>query len=173
MTTAPSFRLGSVALPVYLPGLLFSIGEGAVIPVIPVDAARLGGSLALAGFISALIMVGTLIGDIPSGWIVAKVGERTAMIGSAVAALAGLLLCILATVPAVLGLGVLLIGIATASFALARQAFMTTFVPASHRARGAPPPPPKLSPRHGPRASARRRGPGSVARRAPPCRTVL
>ncbi|GAA4737145.1 MFS transporter [Amnibacterium soli] len=135
MTTAPSFRLGSVALPVYLPGLLFSIGEGAVIPVIPVDAARLGGSLALAGFISALIMVGTLIGDIPSGWIVAKVGERTAMIGSAVAALAGLLLCILATAPAVLGIGVLLIGIATASFALARQAFMTTFVPASHRAR--------------------------------------
>jgi len=135
MTTAPSFRLGSVALPVYLPGLLFSIGEGAVIPVIPVDAARLGGSLALAGFVSALIMVGTLIGDIPSGWIVAKVGERTAMIGSAVAALVGLLLCILATVPAVLGLGVLLIGIATASFALARQAFMTTFVPASHRAR--------------------------------------
>ena len=135
MTTAPSFRLGSVALPVYLPGLLFSIGEGAIIPVIPVDAARLGGSLALAGFVSALIMVGTLIGDIPSGWIVAKVGERTAMIGSAVAALAGLLLCIVATVPAVLGLGVLLIGIATASFALARQAFMTTFVPASHRAR--------------------------------------
>lgn len=135
MTTAPSFRLGSVALPVYLPGLLFSIGEGAVIPVIPVDAARLGGSLALAGFISALIMVGTLIGDIPSGWIVAKVGERTAMIGSAAAALVGLVLCILATVPAVLGLGVLLIGIATASFALARQAFMTTFVPASHRAR--------------------------------------
>jgi MFS family permease len=82
MTTAPAFRLGSVALPVYLPSLLFAIGEGAVIPVIPVDAARLGGSLALAGFISALIMVGTLIGDIPSGLIVAKVGERNAMLGS-------------------------------------------------------------------------------------------
>lgn len=135
MTTAGSFRLGSVALPVYLPSLLFAIGEGAIIPIIPVDAARLGGSLALAGFVSALIMVGTLIGDIPSGWIVAKVGERTAMLGSAVAALAGLVLCLLATVPAVLGLGVLLIGIATASFALARQAFMTTFVPVSHRAR--------------------------------------
>ncbi|GAA2748728.1 putative MFS family arabinose efflux permease [Amnibacterium kyonggiense] len=136
MTSAgPTFRLGSVALPVYLPGLLFSIGEGAVIPVIPVDAARLGGSLALAGFISALIMVGTLIGDIPSGWIVARVGERTAMIGSAVAALIGLVLCFLAVNPAMLGIGVLLLGIATASFALARQAFMTTFVPLSHRAR--------------------------------------
>jgi MFS family permease len=135
MTTAPGFRLGSVALPVYLPGLLFAIGEGAVIPVIPVDAARLGGSLALAGFISALIAVGTLIGDIPSGWIVSRVGERNAMIGSAVAALIGLTLCFLAVSPAMLGIGVLLLGIATASFALARQAFMTTFVPLSHRAR--------------------------------------
>jgi MFS family permease len=106
-----------------------------VIPVIPVDAAKLGGSLALAGFVSALIMVGTLIGDIPSGWIVAKVGERNAMLGSAVAALIGLGLCLIAATPAVLGLGVLLIGIATASFALARQAFMTTFVPITHRAR--------------------------------------
>jgi MFS family permease len=135
MSTVTPFRLGSVALPVYLPSLLFSIGEGAIIPIIPVDAARLGGSLALAGFVSALIMVGTLIGDIPSGWIVAKVGERTAMLGSSVAALLGLVLCIVAAVPAVLGLGVLLIGIATASFALARQAFMTTFVPVTHRAR--------------------------------------
>jgi MFS family permease len=135
MSTAPTFRLGSAALPVYLPSLLFAIGEGAVIPIIPVDAARLGGSIALAGFISALIMVGTLIGDIPSGWIVARVGERNAMLGSAVAALIGLLLCFVAAVPAVLALGVLLIGIATASFALARQAFMTTFVPISHRAR--------------------------------------
>jgi MFS family permease len=57
------------------------------------------------------------------------------MLGSSVAALAGLVLCLVAASPAVLGLGVLLLGIATASFALARQAFMTTFVPLSHRAR--------------------------------------
>ena len=135
VTEPVRFRLGSAALPVYLPSLLFAIGEGAVIPIIPVDAVRLGGSLALAGFISALLMVGTLIGDLPSGWIVSRVGERTAMLGSAVAALLGLVLCYLAPVPAVLGLGVLIIGIATASFALARQAFMTSFVPLAYRAR--------------------------------------
>src|SRR6478735_3182052 len=100
MTTAPTFRLGSVALPVYLPSLLFAIGEGAVLPIIPVAAARLGGSLALAGF------VGALITDIPSGWIVAKVGERNAMLGSSVAALIGLVLCLVAATPAVLGVGV-------------------------------------------------------------------
>ncbi|MGN6446310.1 MFS transporter [Amnibacterium sp.] len=135
MTTAAPFRLGSAALPVYLPSLLFAIGEGAIIPIIPVYASALGASLALAGFVSALIMVGTLIGDVPSGWIVAKVGERNAMLGSAVAAVIGLVLCVLATTPALLAVGVLLVGIATASFALARQAFMTTFVPLTHRAR--------------------------------------
>lgn len=135
MSSAPSFRLGSAALPVYLPSLVFAIGEGAIIPVIPVDAVRLGGSLALAGFITALLLVGELVGDVPSGWIVARVGERNAMIGSAVVALGGLALCLIATAPATLGIGVLLIGIATACFALARQAFMTTFVPMSHRAR--------------------------------------
>lgn len=135
MTTASPFRFGSVALPVYLPSLLFAVGEGAVIPVIPIDAARLGGSLGVAGFVSALIAVGTVVGDVPSGRIVARLGERRAMLGSAVLALLGLVACLVATTPFVLGVGVLVIGVATATFALARQAFMTTFVPVSHRAR--------------------------------------
>ena len=135
MTESAPFRLGSVALPVYLPSLLFATGEGAIIPIIPVAADRLGAPLALAGLIAALLMVGQLIGDVPSGAIVARVGERNAMLGSAVAALAGLVLCLVAPAPAVLALGVLVIGIATASFALARQAFMTTFVPLAYRAR--------------------------------------
>ena len=133
--TGESFRLGSVALPVYLPSLLFATGEGAIIPIIPVAAVHLGASLALAGLIAALITVGTVIGDLPSGWIVARVGERNAMLGSAIAALAGLVIALLSPNPFVLAVGVLLVGIATASFALARQAFMTSFVPLSHRAR--------------------------------------
>ncbi|MDH2445273.1 MFS transporter [Amnibacterium sp. CER49] len=135
MTSPAPFRLGSVALPVYLPSLLFATGEGAVIPILPVSATRLGAPLALAGLIAGLLTVGQLIGDLPSGWIVARVGERRAMLGSAAAALVGLLLALVAPVPAVLALGVLIVGIATASFALARQAFMTSFVPLAYRAR--------------------------------------
>ncbi|WP_375399997.1 MFS transporter [uncultured Amnibacterium sp.] len=133
--STPPFRLGSVALPVYLPSLLFATGEGAIIPIIPIDATRLGASLGLAGFIAALLTVGQLLGDVPSGWIVARIGERPAMIASATAALIGLATCLLAPVPGVLAAGVLVIGLATSSFALARQAFMTSFVPLSHRAR--------------------------------------
>ncbi|HET6824537.1 MAG TPA: MFS transporter, partial [Amnibacterium sp.] len=135
MTTTEPFRLGTVALPVYLPSLLFATGEGAIIPIIPVAAVHLGASLALAGFIAALITVGQLIGDLPSGWIVARIGERNAMLWSALAALLGLVVALLAPNPFVLAIGVLLVGIATASFALARQAFMTSFVPRAYRAR--------------------------------------
>ncbi|CAN5261028.1 MFS transporter [soil metagenome] len=129
------FRFRSIALPALLPTLLFSIGEGAIIPVIPVAADNLGASLAIAAVIASMIMVGQLFGDIPSGWIVARIGERTAMIDAALLAVAGLVTALVAPNPWVLGVGILLVGLATAVFALARHAFMTSFVPLGYRAR--------------------------------------
>jgi MFS family permease len=136
MTTAERpFRWRSIALPALLPTLIFSIGEGAIIPVIPLVANNLGATLAIAGLVAAILMVGELVGDIPSGWVVSRVGERPAMIGAALLSVVGLSVCFLAPNPVVLGLGVFLIGLATAVLALARHAFMTTFVPIEYRAR--------------------------------------
>ena len=42
------FRFRSIALPVLLPTLAFSIGEGAIIPIIPIVAHNLGAQLAIA-----------------------------------------------------------------------------------------------------------------------------
>ncbi len=135
MTTPPRFTWRSVALPAFLPTLLFSIGEGAIIPVIPIVADDLGATLAVAGLVAAMILVGELAGDIPSGWLVAKVGERPAMIGAALLATVGLLTATAARSTLQLGAGILLVGVATAVFSLARHAFMTSFVPQAHRAR--------------------------------------
>jgi MFS family permease len=132
---APPFDLRKMALPVYLPTLLFAIGEGAIILIIPIVADSLGATLAIAGLIAAMITLGHLLGDIPSGWLVSRIGERPAMIGAALVAIIGLGTATLAPNPLVLGLGILLVGIATAVFALARHAFMTTFVPQPYRAR--------------------------------------
>ncbi|TBN57232.1 MFS transporter [Glaciihabitans arcticus] len=134
-TSELPFRWRSIALPALLPTLLFSIGEGAIIPIIPIVSGNLGATLALAGLISALLMIGELVGDIPSGWLVSRIGERPAMIGASLLSVIGLVLCVLAPNPVALGLGIFLIGLATAVFALARHAFMTSFVPISHRAR--------------------------------------
>lgn len=131
----PAFSIRSVALSAFLPAALFAIGEGAIIPIIPIVADSLGASLPFAGFVAALILVGELVGDVPSGWLVARIGERTAMIGAALASIVGLVTCLLAPTPWVLAVGVFVIGLSTAVFALARHAFMTTFVPIEIRAR--------------------------------------
>jgi MFS family permease len=129
------FSFRSVALAAFLPTLLFSIGEGAIIPIIPIAAGNLGAGLAVAGFISSMVMLGELAGDIPSGWVVSRFGERASMIAAAVVAILGVFVCLLAPNYWVLMAGIFVVGLATAVFALARHAFMTTYVPAQFRAR--------------------------------------
>lgn len=132
---APAFSLRKVIIPVYLPTFLFTTGEGAIIPVIPTIAHDLHANLALAGLVAGMFAFGILVGDLPSGWIVSRVGERVAMIWAAIATLLGIALCTFALHWAMLGLGMFIIGLATSVFALARHAFLTTFVPLSWRAR--------------------------------------
>ncbi len=129
------FSLRSVALAAFVPTLLFSIGEGAIIPLIPLVAHDLGASLAMAGLLGALIMVGTLCGDIPSGVIVSRIGERTAMIWASLLAVLAIMICLAAPNVWVLGIGIFIVGLATAVFGLARHAFLTSYVPLAYRAR--------------------------------------
>jgi MFS family permease len=129
------FRWSAVILVAVLPSTLFSTGEGAILPIIPVVAHSLGASLAIAGLVSTMLLVGQVVGDIPSGQVIARIGERNAMIGASMLAALGLVTCYFAANPWVLGAGIFVIGLATAVFLLARHAFMTTFVPPRYRAR--------------------------------------
>ena len=129
------FQLRQAALPVYLPTLLFSAGEAAFIPIVPVIAQNVGANLATAGLVAGMLTLGIVFGDIPSGWIISRIGERMAMLWSTLVALIGGGLALAATNPFMLGLGIFFIGLATSAFALARHAFLTTFVPFAYRAR--------------------------------------
>ncbi|GAA2462678.1 MFS transporter [Agromyces soli] len=131
----PQFSWGSIVLPAYLPTLLFSLGEGAIIPVIPVVATERGASIAIAGLVAAMLMIGELLGDLPAGWLVARIGERNAMIGAAMLAVIGVVVALALPSVTALAIGVLLLGLATAVFGLARHAFLTSYVPARIRAR--------------------------------------
>jgi MFS family permease len=135
MSQTEKFSFRSIALPALAPALLFAIGEGAIIPIIPVVADNLGAQLAIAGLIAAMIQVGEVVGDIPSGAIISRIGERTGMIYAALLAIVGLIGALISPNPFVLGVSIFLIGLATAVFALARHAFMTSFVPRQFRAR--------------------------------------
>ncbi len=120
---------------IYGPTLLFALGEGAVIPLIPVIADRLGADVALAALVAAALVVGQLCGNIPAGWAVARFGERLTMGVAGIIVLAGLLGIVFAQSLAFFTAAVFLIGFCAASFALARHSFMTTRVPLTFRAR--------------------------------------
>ncbi|PNW08325.1 MFS transporter [Microbacterium testaceum] len=120
---------------IYGPTLLFALGEGAVIPLIPVIANRLGADVALAALVAAALVVGQLCGNIPAGWAVARFGERLTMGVAGIIVLAGLLGIVFAQSLAFFTAAVFLIGFCAASFALARHSFMTTRVPLTFRAR--------------------------------------
>ncbi len=75
------FKLSSLTFSVYVPTLLFSIGQGAVIPAIPLFATRdLGASVAMAAFIVAMRGIGQLVFDMPAGLAVSKWGDKGAMV---------------------------------------------------------------------------------------------
>ena len=129
------FSLWSIAIPAFGPSLLFGIGEGAILPVIPLSARDMGASLAGAALVVSLIGIGSLVSNIPASIITARYGERRGMVGAALLSLLAMLLCVFSGNLWFFGLGVFLIGAAAAVFNLARQSYLTEAVPPTLRAR--------------------------------------
>jgi MFS family permease len=134
------FRLRSVAVAAYGPATLFGLAEGSMLPVITLSAIDRGASSAVAALIGALLGIGSIVTNIPSGILATRIGERKSMIVAAVATAAGLALCLanLGRGPgslAVYGSGALLIGSASSVYGLARQSYLTEMVPPHMRAR--------------------------------------
>jgi len=129
------FPWRKVAGAAYVPTAAFAIGEGAVIPYIPLIAGDLGASLAVAAVVTAMLTVGQLAGDVPGGSVVARFGERPTMIGAGLLVLVALAIAFVSTDVWMLGAAIFVLGLGHAVFALARHAFMTTFVPIRFRAR--------------------------------------
>ena len=120
---------------VYLPTILFSLGEGAVIPLIPIIAANMGADVAFAALVASALVVGQLCGNLPAGWAVARIGERYTMVIAGVVSIVAVIGMLLAPVLGVFAAAVFLLGFCAAAFGLARHAFMTTRVPIAFRAR--------------------------------------
>jgi MFS family permease len=134
-TNAPAFKISSLNVPVFAPSLLFGIAEGSLLPIIPASAGALGADLPTAAVITGLVMVGTLVADIPAARLINLVGERKAMLSAAAVGSVGVLVALLSTTLWMLGAGMFLLGASVSVFALARHSFLTEAVPYSHRAR--------------------------------------
>lgn len=129
------FSLRRIAVPAFGPSVLYGVSNGAILPVIALSARELGASVAVAGLVTALVGIGSLVSNIPAGWIAARYGERRALTQAAGFSSAALVLCAMAPHLAALALGVFMVGMATAVFLLARQAYLADVVPLHLRAR--------------------------------------
>ena len=132
---SPAFSMRLVVVGVLVPALLLGVAVGIALPLIPLSATRLGGDLATAGLVAALLPIGKIVSDLPAGALAERIGDRRAMILAAVLALAGFLGIVLAPVLWVLAVGVLVLGIAVGVFQLARHAYVAAVAPPQVRGR--------------------------------------
>jgi MFS family permease len=137
-TTGDSARpltLRSMIPSVFLPAMVFEIGNGAVAPVIAITALDLGASPGTAGFLVALLGIGQLVGDVPAAALAARLGDRRAMVLAGCVTMGAMAGCLLTPSLPVFGVCLFVIGMCTATFYLARQSYLTEVAPLDLRAR--------------------------------------
>src|ERR1700685_1085877 len=140
MPLGEEFRLRSVAIAAFGPATLFGLAEGAMLPVIALSSIDRGATAAIAALINALLGIGSLVTNIPSGILATRIGERASMLVASAVAVAGLILCLVnlghgSLSLVVFGSGVLLLGAASSVYTLARQSYLSEIVPPQMRAR--------------------------------------
>lgn len=135
MAPSGEFSLRQIAVPAFGPSAIWSIGAGAVLPVVALSARGLGASVALAALFVGLAGMAEFAAAVPAGVLVERIGERRAIALAGVVDAAACLLALLAPSLWVLGLAVLLMGPSAAIFLLARQSYLTAAAPVALRAR--------------------------------------
>ena len=134
MAERGDLSLRSLAPSVFLPALIYEIGNGAIAPIVALTALALGASTAVAGLILTMLGVGQIVGNVPSSFLVSRLGDRRAMMVAAGVASGALIVCFLEPDLPVFALAVTVIGMCNATFYLGRQHYIIEVVPTSMRA---------------------------------------
>ena len=133
--TAQDFRFRDIWLVAYGPSIVSAIGHGAIMPVLALRARDLGADISAAAAIVALVGVGQLVASLPAGALIARIGERRALVAAGLVDACAMTFAALTDSVLGLAVGVLLSGVCWTLFLIARQGFMIDVVPESHRAR--------------------------------------
>ncbi|WP_433830472.1 MFS transporter [Actinoplanes sp. CA-015351] len=135
MTGADGLTLRQLGPTVYLPSGVYSIGTGAIAPVLALSATELGASFAVAAVVAGMVGVGQILGAVPAGVLVSRIGERRTMLLGSSLAVPALLACVFAGHVLLLAVAVMLVGLTAAAWGVARHAYMTEAVRPELRAR--------------------------------------
>ena len=132
---AEEFSLRRIAVPAFGPSAIWSIGAGAVLPVVALSARGLGASVGLAALFVGITTLSEFAAAVPAGVLVERIGERRALVAAGALDAVACALALVAPSLWVLGVAVFLMGPTGAVFLLARQSYLTAAAPVALRAR--------------------------------------
>ena len=135
VTDSPDFRLRDIAVTAYAPSILSSLGYGASLPMIALQARDLGAEVGTAALVVALFGLGQLVTSLPAGALVARLGERRALATAAAVEAVAMVGAAFATTVLLFGVAIAVGGSAWSVFLIARQGYMIDAVPHAFRAR--------------------------------------
>ena len=125
----------SIVLSLYLPTFFLAFATGMLTPIMPLYARSFEISYALVGLVLAAQGTGNLIGDIPAGIVLGKLGHKmTMLIGVSLYGLSITAMSFARTVPELILFG-LMAGIGNALWNISRHAYMTDLIPLAMRGR--------------------------------------
>ncbi len=124
-----------IALPVYVPSFFSAIAQNAVQILLPLYALEIGGGAALAATVVGLRGAGTMLGDVPAGMLVTRIGDRGVMIAGLLAVTFATVAAALATEATLLSFAALGFGAGVGVWLLARMSFITDTVRLEQRGR--------------------------------------
>jgi len=129
------FRLRDIALVAYGPTIVSATGFGAVTPVLAFRARELGADVSTAALVVGLLGLGSLLASLPSGAIVARIGERRAIFTAGVVDAVAMVVAAASDSVTLLAAAVVVSGMSWTMFLISRQGFMIDAVPVGYRAR--------------------------------------
>jgi MFS family permease len=122
-------------LPVYIPTLIISLAQGMLVPIMPLYARSFDISYWWVGVVLASQGIGNLVGDVPSGMLMQRLGQKWCMIGGiGLLALSMLAMSWAQTVPELIIYG-FLAGLGNALWNISRHAYITTATALQQRGR--------------------------------------
>ncbi len=125
----------AVILSIYVPGFLMAIGNGAVLPFLPLFTRELGADIGLTGIIVSLSGMGILLFDLPGGLLTIKIGSKKLMFVSGFVLIGLSVLTGLSTRLIWLGVMIFFRGATNSAWQVARLTFLRHAIPSRIRGR--------------------------------------
>src|SRR5690606_6566571 len=116
---------GRMLAPVYVPTLLMSLSQEALLILLPLYVLELGASPGFAALVVGLRGVGVLLFDVPAGLLVARFGDKPVLAGGLVSIVLGMLALALAPGIWTILPAAVLLGVGYAAWMLGRQSYIT------------------------------------------------